>query len=215
MLVFQQQPIYQVKNKTLNLQKTDYRGPKGLWTLKDSGVSIDEIKVEEALPTFSHFALSELIRKGYLKHIISTNIDGLHIRSGTSLDNISEIHGNKYKEYCDQCGKIYIRKFDTTKDVVKKTTHKTGRNCENCSNDLKDTIIHFGEKLWDEEIMDAVNNSMNADLALVLGTSMKVKPACDFPALNCGKNKFGSLVIVNLQKTNCKKISNVLFNFVS
>jgi NAD-dependent SIR2 family protein deacetylase len=123
------------------------------------------------LPTFSHFALSELIKKGYLKHIISTNIDGLHIRSGTSPDDISEIHGNKYKEYCDECGKIYIRKFDTTNDVVKKSTHKTGRTCEECSNDLKDSIIHFGEKLWDEEIREAIGNSKSADLALVLGTS--------------------------------------------
>jgi NAD+-dependent protein deacetylase sirtuin 6 len=41
-----------------------------------------------------------------------------------------------------------------------------------------------------------------ADLALVMGTSMKVSPACNMPA-KALKNDGGKLVICNLQLTDC------------
>lgn len=45
----------------------------------------------------------------------------------------------------------------------------------------------------------AWDHTYKADLALVLGSSLKVGPACDMPA-QVGKNG-GKLVIVNLQHT--------------
>jgi NAD-dependent SIR2 family protein deacetylase len=55
-----------------------------------------------------------------------------------------------------------------------------------------------------KEYSDAENESKKCDVALVMGTSMRVQPACILPSLNCGKNKKGDLVIVNLQITPCK-----------
>lgn len=52
------------------------------------------IETVKALPTMSHMALSELMRKDYLKFLISQNIDGLHRKSGIPVDKISELHGN-------------------------------------------------------------------------------------------------------------------------
>jgi mono-ADP-ribosyltransferase sirtuin 6 len=39
-------------------------------------------------------SLVELMEKGFLKHIISQNIDGLHRKSGIPAEKISELHGN-------------------------------------------------------------------------------------------------------------------------
>jgi hypothetical protein len=103
----------------------DYRGPNGVWTLKDKGMTPDGIELDQAFPTYSHYALVELMNKGILKYIVSTNLDGLHRRSGIPKDKLSELHGNAYKEYCSKCSKEYLRSFDTCKTFMK--NHLTGR----------------------------------------------------------------------------------------
>ena len=62
-----------------------------------------------------------------------------------------------------------------------------------------DNIINFGENLPQDELNQAMNHSKKSDLALVLGTSMVVQPACLLPA-NALKNR-GHMVIINKQKT--------------
>lgn len=47
--------------------------------------------MEQASPTYSHYAFVELMKKGILKHVVSTNCDGLHRRSGIPENDISEI----------------------------------------------------------------------------------------------------------------------------
>jgi mono-ADP-ribosyltransferase sirtuin 6 len=72
------------------------RGPQGVWTLLATGGirSKPSVQLGEAWPTYTHFALVELIRKGYVHYITSTNLDGLHRRSGVPAKNIAELHGN-------------------------------------------------------------------------------------------------------------------------
>jgi len=142
------------------------------------------------------------MKKGYLKYIVSTNVDGLHRRSGIKSDQISELHGNCYKEYCSKCGKEYLRYFDTTKTVNQHWSHITGRTCENgeCKGNLKDTIIHFGETLPVDDLEKAMEHSKKCDISLVMGTSLRVKPACLLPTMNCGKLE--KRKIINYQFTN-------------
>ena len=33
-------------------------------------------------PTLTHYALVVLVQTGYVKHVISQNVDGLHLKSG-------------------------------------------------------------------------------------------------------------------------------------
>lgn len=152
-----------------------------------------------AEPTYCHYAMSELVKKGFCKYITSTNLDGLHRRSGVPENKISELHGNIYRETCEKCKKEYLRGYDTTKTVLDAFKHHTGRHCE-CGGKLKDTIIHFTESLPEVELDLALKHGDASDLAIVLGTSMQVAPACHIP-YRCSKNN-GKLVIVNLQKTS-------------
>jgi len=152
-------------------------------------------------------ALSELVNQGYVKHIVSTNVDGLHVHSGVSGENLSELHGNAYLEKCWDCGEKYLRSFDATSRrliVGNARDHLTGRKCTKCGGELRDSIINFGENLPEDEFKKAQKNSGKADLALVLGTSMRVRPACELP-LMCHNND-GNFVLVNLQKTPCECI---------
>eukprot|EP01106_Pelomyxa_sp_JSP_P001748 TRINITY_DN1266_c1_g1_i1.p1 TRINITY_DN1266_c1_g1~~TRINITY_DN1266_c1_g1_i1.p1 ORF type:complete len:196 (-),score=52.89 TRINITY_DN1266_c1_g1_i1:37-624(-) len=160
-----------------------------------------DITLEEAKPTAAHMAMAELVRRGVCQYVVSTNVDGLHRRSSIPPDKISELHGNCYIENCKKCHQEYVRTFDvgnqTDSHLHAFDPHATGRKCEKpgCDGYLIDSIINFGESLPVGPTKKAVEMSRGADLAVVLGTSMRVHPACDMPPL--AKN----MVIVNLQKT--------------
>ena len=101
----------------------------------------------QAIPTFSHYAIQELLERRVMKHLISQNIDGLHRRSGVLKEEISELHGNTYLEKCYGCGADYVRDFRTRNPKNPYNVHLTGRHCDNCGDELCDTIVNFGESL--------------------------------------------------------------------
>lgn len=76
------------------------------------------MKVGMARPTYAHYAITELTRRHLVKFVISTNMDGLHLRSGLSPHLLMEQHGNSYKEICEQCKMTYIRDYKVTDYVT-------------------------------------------------------------------------------------------------
>lgn len=73
----------------------DYRGQDGMWTHRDAGTNQDKSKyvqtISSALPTLAHMAISELCLRGIVKSVVSTNVDGLHMRSGVPSSQLSEV----------------------------------------------------------------------------------------------------------------------------
>jgi len=72
------------------------------------------------------------------------------------------------------------------------------RQCEECGSPLRDTVVRFGGTLPEEA--RAFKLAASADLALVLGTSMRVSPACNMPRTVFTQNS-GKMVLVNRQNT--------------
>jgi len=193
----------------------DFRGPQGVWTLKAKGLLAESIQLEQASPTPCHMGIVALLNhfKGNNKtlYVISQNIDGLHLRSGIGRSSISELHGNSFKEICWACNKEYLRTFDTAERSgcggmgcevclkrVPKFCHCTARKCT-CGSELKDSIIHFGENLPQDALTAAIKHSSNADLMIILGSSLTVAPANEMPSKT--KKNNGKVCIVNLQST--------------
>lgn len=59
-----------------------------MWTLQAKGEQAEGIPLEEAIPTYTHMALVALQKRGILKHLVSQNVDGLHLRSGIPKDKV-------------------------------------------------------------------------------------------------------------------------------
>jgi len=159
----------------------------------------------DAVPTLGHKSLVELVQKGLVKLVVSTNVDGLHMKSGLAKENLSELHGNIYIERCEKCKTEYQREHDVREDDSNNgpsVNHFTGRYCEKggCNGKLNDTIVNFGEFLDSPAFELAGQHAWKSDLAIVLGTSMRVAPANQLPQWSFRKNE-GHLVICNLQKT--------------
>lgn len=160
-----------------NFYFADYRGPNGVWTKKEKGFFTGGFDIEETYPTYAHYAITELTRHQLVHFIISTNMDGLHLRTGLPVSLISEVHGNSYKERCEECEREYYRQYDTLFTVIKSRSHLTGRYCDVCEDaNLKDTIVHFSEKMFKKDNDSAMYHSSKSDLALVLGYFSTLSP---------------------------------------
>ncbi|CAG0891211.1 unnamed protein product, partial [Cyprideis torosa] len=195
----------------------DYRGPNGVWRRLMQGHDLhgSSCDMKSALPTFTHMALSSLVEAGIVSHIVSQNPDGLHLRSGLPQEKLSEIHGNMYMEVCSSCTRVYIRSFDVTKFTARHR-HLTRRKCYTCVSDLRDTIVHFGEKgklRWPLNWEGAVEAVEKCDTILCIGTSLKVlrRYPCLW-ALDRPPPKRPSLYIVNLQWTSKDAQANLKIN---
>ena len=196
----------------------DYRGPNGLWTNHNKGGGGEassrnapcaaraamKQSFAEARPTTGHMALAALVAKGYVQHIISQNVDGLHMRSGVPSTKLCELHGNVFRERCPSCGKEYLRGFDVTGRSAYHR-HGTERTCERtgCTGvTLRDTIVYFGERLHPPTLEVAQQQSLKADLSIFIGSSLKVLQAYPYiwqqPPKPAPRKR---IVIINLQPT--------------
>ena len=204
----------------------DYRGPNGVWTLKAKGKNInknDTVKdLDNVSPTYTHMALVQLMKNDLLNYVVTTNVDGLHIKSGIDRNKLAELHGSIYTEYCNNCGKYFHRDFNVQKlqSTIAKIstvfTRFTGRMCDedkckkNNKGKLRDSIIAFGEQLPGNELIDSMRYSQNADLNIVIGSSMRVQPACNLPVSHRSNDKSKQfLVLINLQKTPYDNVASM------
>ncbi|KAK4199811.1 DHS-like NAD/FAD-binding domain-containing protein [Triangularia verruculosa] len=123
-------------------------------------------------PTVSHVFVRLLAEKGLLHHLFTQNIDCLEREAGIPADKIIEAHGSFASQRCIECKKefdaVKMKEFVRNGDVPR---------CEDetCKGLVKPDIVFFGEQL-PRAFFDRRQLAEQADLVLVMGTSLQVHP---------------------------------------
>lgn len=158
---------------------------------------IDKLNCLDKLPNICHKYLTKLEKSNKLKAIITQNIDGLHQKAGSS--NILELHGSIYRNYCTKCNKSY-----SAEQIFKEKKIPT---CI-CGGIIKPDVVLYEEPLDNNIINNAIKYISNADLLLVVGTSLTVYPASSFIQFFKGKH----LIIINKDTTPLDNLADLIIN---
>src|SRR5699024_1997953 len=139
--------------------------------------------------------LADWEKSGRMKRIIMPSVDDVHSDAGN--DNVMELQGAFRVFHCQTCKKEYAR------DVYLKGTS----TCD-CGGTIRPGIVLFGENLPEDTFRRAEIEAKNADLFIVLGSSLSVSPANMFPLI--AKEHGSKLVIVNREPTEYDRFADVV-----
>lgn len=148
-------------------------------------------QVIEAKPNQAHLTLAEL-EKNFNVNVITQNIDDLHERAGSS--KVLHLHGEILKARSTVDGEQYSIIGDKL---------NFGELCRHNAQ-LRPDIVWFGEAV--PKMMEAMEWCNDADILIIIGTSLTVYPAAnilEFVPEDCKKflidpNDFSTLDIENL-----------------
>ena len=176
--------------------------PTGWWAerLAQQSASGGEFAkaIEEAKPNPGHLALAELERLGYLKHIITQNIDNLHQEAGSVA--VTEIHGNRTKQRCIGCGRRWKRDEFVSEDIPPR--------CSHCGDLVKNDTVMFGEPIPQDAMESCLREARQADAVLMAGTSAVVYPANELPVI--AHRRGAKLIEVNPQATHLSDLCSAV-----
>ena len=188
-----------------------FRGEGGLWTRYDpvKVASIEYFMADPsaywtvskargrvalaARPNPGHHALAALEASGHLVAVVTQNTDGLHQDSGSRT--VIEVHGSGRLVECLGCGNREPRS-----EVQARLDMEMPPRCKVCGGTfLKPTVVLFGEPLPQEAIQHALALARQADVMLVVGSSLVVRPAADIPLVAVRSG--AQLIVINAEPT--------------
>jgi NAD-dependent deacetylase len=184
-----------------------FRGADGLWSKYDleEYATIDAFRrdpgkcwellgemnrvIRQSGPNPAHTALASLEEMGYLKAVITQNIDGLHQAAGSK--EVFEFHGNDRHLVCLDCGRNY--------EADEKIDQGMPPRCD-CGSVLKPDLVLFGEGIPQEVMSRSFMAAQACDCMLVVGTSAVVYPAAQLPLI--AKDRGAHIIEINPEPSN-------------
>lgn len=202
----------------------DFRSPGGVWTkyqpvlfqdfLASESARIQHWRLKKATyelfktvnPNPAHYAICEFEGRGQLLGLITQNIDGLHKIAGISDDKLVELHGTDRLVTCLTCDKRYDP-FDVYENLGEEFTAPT---CDACGGFLKSANVSFGQSMPVEAMRRAQAWSEQAEVFIVVGSSLQVQPAASFPVI--AKRSGALLAIVNRDPTPLDDLADFVYH---
>jgi NAD-dependent deacetylase len=146
-----------------------------------------------AQPNSGHKILSAWEARGLVDCIITQNIDGLHAAAGST--KIYELHGSVGKVRCMECAGP-----STQADFIACSP------CPSCGGRLRPGVVLFGEGLPEDAMDSSWTASEDSDVFIVLGSSLNVSPANQFPVI--AKRAGALLAICNHDATHLDDLAD-------
>jgi NAD-dependent SIR2 family protein deacetylase len=146
-----------------------------------------------AEPNAGHIALADLEAHGVLNGVITQNVDGLHLRAGST--RVVDLHGSLDRVRCLRCGQSFARadiasriadanpwidipdavKLNPDGDVdVEQADDFVAPDCSVCGGVLKPEVVFFGEFIPTEKFSEASAMVKTADALVIAGSSLVV-----------------------------------------
>lgn len=157
-----------------------------------------------ASPNPGHHALAALEATGHLAGVVTQNTDGLHQESGSR--NVIEIHGSSRTVQCLDCGNREARA-----DVQARLDVEMPPRCKVCGGTfLKPTVVLFGEPMPQAAVAKAFALARDADVVLVVGSSLVVYPAADIPLVALRSR--ARMIVINAEPTPFDGLAEVVIH---
>lgn len=196
----------------------DFRSAEGLYSETDkSGYSPEEIishsffikhtdlfydfykskmMYPEAMPNKAHLYFAQLEKQGKIVSVVTQNIDGLHSEAGST--EVYELHGSVHRNFCQNCGGFFDGDYVYKSIGIPK--------CEKCGGTIKPDVVLYEEGLDDDTVIGAVKAIKNADLLIIIGTSLAVYPAASFIGFFRGE----TIALINKSPTPFDKKADIV-----
>jgi NAD-dependent deacetylase len=193
----------------------DFRGPQGVWTKNPEAEKMSNIqyyvadrevrkkawryRMENRMwmrePNPGHYACLRLEQREKLLMVITQNVDGLHLKAGTSPGRLVEIHGTMREVVCLDCGE----RAPIERALARVEAGEEDPPCRSCGGILKTATISFGQGLVQRDMERARHAAFGCDLILAVGSTLSVYPVAG--VVPVAKENGARVVIVNAEPT--------------
>ncbi|RPH94224.1 NAD-dependent deacylase [candidate division KSB1 bacterium] len=146
--------------------------------------------IAAAQPNAAHTGLAKLEQGGFLKTVITQNIDGLHRDAGSR--SVLEFHGTSRRLVCMGCTKYY--------SIAETDFSFLPPTCRICGDILKPDLVFFSEPIPQQIYSRSLIAAEHADVVLIVGASGDVMPAAMIP--RAAKEKGAVIIEINPQESN-------------
>ncbi len=179
-----------------------------------------------ASPNRGHFALAEMEAAGVVTGVITQNVDGLHLRAGSS--HVIEVHGTMRRVFCLHCGQVFDRRDIAVQiedlnpwisvpenvalapdgDVLPESTDGfIVPTCTVCDGMLKPDVVFFGEYVPQDRFRAAESLLRASDALIVAGSSLVVNSGVRI--VERARRRGIPLIIVNHEPTRADAWAHV------
>lgn len=147
-------------------------------------------------PHQGHHLLAKWERESRLRGIITQNVDNYHEQAGS--ENVAKLHGDLGTLRCLECS----AQFPAASYLP-----PTEQTMCRCGGFIRPNIVLFGEALSEIALEKVQSLIQDVDLFIVLGSSLQVSPANQFPQL--AKQQGAKLIIVNRESTPLDPVADL------
>ena len=180
----------------------------------------------QATPNPGHRALADMEAEGVVSGVITQNVDGLHLRAGSS--HVIEVHGTMRRVLCLHCGQVFDRR-DIAVQIEERNPRITGPEnvalapdgdvlpestegfvvptCTVCDGMLKPDVVFFGEYVPQDRFRAAESLLRSSDALIVAGSSLVVNSGVRL--VNRARRRGIPLIIVNREPTRADAWADV------